>query len=62
MLGHFKRITSGSSKKIANHPHTVAIYFINYNFVRIHQTTQVIPVMEAGLTNKLWMAEDLVRF
>ena len=34
-----------SSKKLANHTHALSIYFMRYNFVRIHQTLRVTPVM-----------------
>jgi len=37
-----------------------AIYFMHYNFVRIHQTLKVTPVMAAGVTSKLWEVSDLV--
>jgi IS1 family transposase len=32
----FTRLTNGFSKKAENHAHAVAIYFMHYNFVRIH--------------------------
>jgi hypothetical protein len=31
-----------------------------YNFCRIHQTLQVTPAMEAGVTDKLWNIGDIV--
>ena len=31
-----------------------------YNFCRIHQTLQVTPPMEAGVTKKLWQVSDIV--
>jgi|GEM_PF-5143349 len=34
--------------------------FMYYNFVRIHKTLKVTPVIEAGTTNKLWSMEDIV--
>jgi hypothetical protein len=39
----------------------VAIHFMHYNFVRIHQTTRVTPAMAAGVTDKLWELSDMVR-
>ncbi len=33
---------------------------MHYNFVRIHQTLKVTPVMAAGVTSKLWEVSDLV--
>lgn len=33
-----------------DHVHAVAIYFMHYNFVRIHQTLKITPAMAAGVT------------
>jgi hypothetical protein len=43
-----------------NHAHMMAIYFMHYNFVRIHQTLRVSPAMAAGVTKKLWEMSDMV--
>jgi hypothetical protein len=32
------RLTYGFSKKAENHNHMMAIYFMHYNFVRIHKS------------------------
>jgi hypothetical protein len=55
------RLTNAFSKKTANHAHMMAIYFMHYNFVRIHQTLKVTPVMAAGVTDKLWETSDVVK-
>jgi IS1 family transposase len=55
------RLTNAFSKKAANHAHMMAIYFMHYNFVRIHQTLKVTPAMAAGVTPKLWEMADLVK-
>lgn len=34
----FTRLTNGFSKKLENHKHAAAIYFMHYNFCRIHTT------------------------
>ena len=60
-MRRFTRLTNGFSKKIENLEHAVALHFMHYNFVRIHRTLKVTPAMEAGLTDKLWSIEDLVR-
>lgn len=54
------RLTNAFSKKAENHAHMMAIYFMHYNFVRIHQTLKVTPAMAAGVTGKLWEMADLV--
>ena len=42
------RLTNAFSKKAENHAHMMSIYFMHYNFVRIHQTLKVTPAMAAG--------------
>lgn len=32
----------------------MAVYFMGYNFVRIHQTLKITPAMAAGVASKLW--------
>ena len=36
----FTRLTNAFSKKFENHVHALALYFMFYNFVRIHKTLQ----------------------
>lgn len=55
----FTRLTNAFSKKIENHKHMMAIYAMNYNFARIHQTLRVTPAMEAGITNHVWSLEEI---
>jgi hypothetical protein len=54
-------MSSGATKKAENHAHMMAIYFMHYNFVRIHQTLKVTPAMAAGITSKLWEMSDMVK-
>jgi hypothetical protein len=60
-IRRFTRLTNAFSKKIENHAHSVAIHFMNYNFVRQHQTTRVTPAMAAGVTTRLWETSDMVK-
>jgi len=39
----------------------VAIYFMHYNFCRIHQSLRVTPAMEAGIADHVWNLEEIVR-
>jgi IS1 family transposase len=55
------RLTNAFSKKAENHAHMMAIYFIHYNFVRIHQSLKITPAMAAGVTSKLWEMSDMVQ-
>ena len=46
-MRRFTRLTNAFSKKVENHAHAVALYFMYYNFARVHQTLRVTPAMEA---------------
>ena len=59
-LRRFTRLTNGFSKKLDNHVHALALYFVFYNFCRIHKSLRVSPAMQAGLTDRLWSLEDVV--
>lgn len=59
-MRRFTRLTNGFSKKLENHGHAIALYFMHYNFCRIHKTLRVTPAMEAGLAHRVWSMEDLV--
>jgi hypothetical protein len=58
-MRRFTRLTNAFSKKAENHAHGVAIYFMHYNFVRIHSTLRCSPAMAAGVTTKLWELADM---
>lgn len=60
-MRRFTRLTNGFSKKLENHEHMLAIYFLYYNFCRVHQTLRVTPAMEAGLSNHVWTIEEMVK-
>lgn len=55
----FTRLTNAFSKKIDNHLHALALFFLHYNFVRIHKTLKVTPAMAANVTDKLWTMEEI---
>jgi IS1 family transposase len=59
-MRRFTRLTNAFSKDAENHAHSVALNFMYYNFIRIHQTLRVTPAMAAGVTDKLWELSDLV--
>jgi len=60
-MRRFTRLTNAFSKKIDNHLHALALYFVFYNFVRIHKTLRISPAMAAGISDQLWEIEDIVR-
>ena len=57
----FTRLTNAFSKKLENHFYMLAIYFMFYNFVRIHKTLKVSPALAAGLETRLWEMTDIVK-
>ncbi len=59
-MRRFTRLTNAFSKKLENHYHALSLYFMFYNFVRIHKTLSVTPAMAAKLTDRLWSMEDIV--
>jgi len=59
-IRRFTRLTNAFSKKVENHAAAVALWFMYYNFCRVHQTLRVTPAMEAGISNHVWSIEELV--
>jgi len=59
-MRRFTRLTNGFSKKLEAHDAAVALHFMYYNFVRIHQTLRMTPAMKAGVTKKLWGMGNIV--
>jgi IS1 family transposase len=59
-MRRFTRLTNAFSKKVENLAAAVALHFMHYNFVRIHQTLRITPAMAAGVTDKLWEVADIV--
>ena len=59
-MWRFTRLTNAFSKKMENHMHSVSLFYMHYNFCRIHQTLRVTPAMEAGISAKLWSIHDIV--
>jgi IS1 family transposase len=59
-MRRFTRLTNGFSKKLESHIYAISLYFVFYNFCRIHKTLKVTPAMAAGITNKLMSMEDVV--
>ncbi len=47
-------------EKLENHHHAQALYFLFYNFVRVHKSLRVTPAMAAGISDRLWSMEDVV--
>ena len=50
-MRRFTRLTNAFSKKVDNHIYALSLYFVHYNFCRVHKTQRVTPAMEAGLSD-----------
>jgi len=59
-IRRFTRLTNAFSKKLENHVAMLSLYFMFYNFSRVHQTLRVTPAMEAGLSDHVWSVEEIV--
>jgi hypothetical protein len=54
------RLANAFSKKIENHCHSLALYFVWYNWVRLHKAHKLTPAMAAGITDKLMEIKDIL--
>jgi hypothetical protein len=54
------RLTNGFSKKWENHEYHLALYFLYYNFCRVHMTLNTTPAVMAGLVHSAWTVEKLL--
>jgi IS1 family transposase len=59
-MRRFTRLTNAFSKKVENLQHATSLYFMYYNFARIHSTLRVTPAMEAGITRHVWTIEEIL--
>jgi hypothetical protein len=59
-IRRFTRLTNVFSKKFENHCAALALYFLHYNFCRIHQTMRCASAMEAGVSDHVWPLEEVV--
>jgi hypothetical protein len=59
-MRRFTRLTNAFSKKFENHCHALALYFVFYNFCRVHKTLGATPAMAAGLVDKVLKMADVV--
>lgn len=59
-MRRFTRLTNGFSKKLENHIHMLSLYFVHYNFVRVHKSLKITPAMAAGVSETLHDMEWIV--
>ncbi len=54
------RLTNAFSKKLENHEYHLALYFLYYNFCRVHMALKTTPAVAAGITDGVWSVERLL--
>ncbi|MFC2069655.1 IS1 family transposase [Chloroflexota bacterium] len=63
-MRRFTRLTNAFSKKLENHEHALALYFMHYNFARPHKSLSkhypTTPAMASGIATNIWSIEDIV--
>jgi hypothetical protein len=59
-MRRFTRLTNAFSKKLENHMHALSLYFMFYNYCKIHKSLRITPAMAAGLTDHVWELIDIV--
>jgi len=59
-MRRFTRLTNAFSKKVDNHAAALALYFMYYNYGRVHQTLKMTPAMAAGIANHVWSIDEIV--
>jgi hypothetical protein len=59
-MRRFTRLTNAFSKKLENHCAAIALYFMHYNFARVHLSLRITPAMAAGVSDHVWEVEEIV--
>lgn len=60
-MRRFTRLTNAFSKKFENHCHSLALYFVYYNWIRKHKKHGTTPAIAAGLTDKQMTMADVAQ-
>jgi IS1 family transposase len=64
-MRRFTRLTNAFSKKLENHIYALALYFMHYNFARVHKTLANpyprTPAMAVGIADHIWSVEEIVK-
>lgn len=59
-MRRFTRLTNAHSKKIEYHEHSIAVFFMFYNYCRVHSTIGTTPAVASGLADHVWSLDELL--
>jgi len=59
-MRRFTRLTNAHSKKIMYQESSVAMYFMFYNYCRVHSSIGTTPAVASGLADHVWSLEELL--
>jgi len=59
-MRRFTRLNNAFSKKLENDIYAISLYFMFYNYCKIHKILRITPAMAAGITDHVWELEDIV--
>lgn len=54
------RLTLSYSKKLRNHKAALALFFLFYNYGRVHGTLKTTPAIKHGLTDHVWSVREML--
>jgi IS1 family transposase len=60
-MRRFTRLSNAFSKKIENHIWAIGLHFMHYNFCRVHKSIKSTPAFAAGVADRTWTIEDVVK-
>lgn len=59
-MRRFTRLTNAHSKKIDYHANAVALFFMYYNYCRVHSTIETSPAVKSRIADHVWSLEELI--
>jgi hypothetical protein len=59
-MRRFTRLTNAFSKKLENHIAAIALHYMHYNFVRVHQTIKTTPAIASGIADHVWSVTEII--
>jgi hypothetical protein len=59
-MRRFTRLTNAFSKRVEGHRSALALFYVFYNFVRVHKSLRCTRAMAAGISERLWGMSDIL--